>query len=283
MRRTFFLDTNVYRGLARMGTRLPRHLQGRIALSYITYLELVSQLQRSAKSQFSMIKEAIGLAWSHARRKFLPPPPEVALHALCSNPIDSSSVRHSRKGFSLAARIRVWEKRRQPILLEGRLYQLEDFTTRIIGGYQQDWVCLLNRFRQRAIEHADTAAPAAGGPITGLNATFVNHFIRAPNWGMAYARAVVGDNASDDLLLRASTATNAAACFVGAILKAALVDGYKFERKANDCFDHLQLQYLSREDLVFVTDERVLRQRIANSPQLSRVISLGDLLRADSD
>ncbi len=78
--------------------------------------------------------------------------------------------------------------------------------------------------------------------------------------------------------MRVADALDAAAVYTGSILQLVLVSGYKFERKANDSFDHLQLQYLCDENMVFITDDGSLRDRVRHSSQFCRIISLDEAL-----
>ncbi len=281
MRQTFFLDTNIYRKIARRGIRLSESLRKRTTLSYITYLELVSQLQRSTRDQFPIIQKAVSLAWQHGKRRFLPPPADFVQQTLLNKPTAPNYVRHSRRGLALAARIRNWRDRDKQIRIDGRYFRLADFAKEI-NRDQQDWIRVVESFRQEAMQHAQLPYPPLGGPITGQEAQFVNQFTGSSQWCQLYAKAVVGDRgmstSDDDLLVKSSSALDAAARFVGGVVRSVLVEGYKFERKANDCFDHLQLQYLSRDDIVFVTNDSGLLARIASSAQLPRVVRLDDFL-----
>lgn len=275
IRQTFFLDTNVYiRRLVRERITLPTSIQRRIALSFITYHELVAKLQRSNRT-FVEVRETLVLARKHSRRRFLSHPTEFVQHKLFNYPLNRNNMADTKKGLALAVRIKNWENLTGPIRMYGSFrYHLNDFT-RPQREIQEDWVRVINVVCGQ-FTGPNKLPPA---PLTGNHAALVNSFVASERWRRMYAKAIINrlDPNSDQVeLMRVADGLDAAAVYMGSILQLVLVSGYKFERKANDSFDHLQLQYLCDENMVFITDDRPLRDRVRHSSQFCRIISLDE-------
>ncbi len=277
IRQTFFLDTNVYiRRLVRERITLPTSIQRRIALSYITYHELVAKLQKSRSNRtFVEVREMLVLARKHSRRRFLSHPTEFVQHKLFNYPLNRNNMADTKKGLALAVRIKNWENLTGPIRMYGSFhYHLNDFT-RLQREIQKDWVSAINVVCGQ-FTGPNKLPPA---PLTGNHAALVNSFVVSKQWRRIYATAIINKldpNSDQEELMRVADGLDAAAVYTGSILQLVLVSGYKFEQKANDSFDHLQLQYLCDENMVFITDDRPLRDRVRHSSQFCRIISLDE-------
>lgn len=278
---TFYLDTNAYRRLARENKPIPAGIK-KIALSFITSIELIEQLQRSSAQHFEETKRAVFLACKHGRKTFLPQPTDFVQWKLFTQAPDTQYLRQSKKGLEVALRVTRKDRINSPVHMAGKMYKLLDF----IGprkDFQHQWVSLIERFRDMALQHQNLSPPTGRDLIAGDNAKHLIAFVRSSQWREFYARSVIPESHSNpsevDFVTKIAHGLDAAAIFLGDIVRAALIDGYRFENKANDSYDHLQLQYLCADEMMFVTDDAPLIQRVAMSAQRSRVISSGQFLR----
>lgn len=280
-RSRFFLDTNVYRKLAREGINVKEHPKTRIVLSFITYIELLEQIQTAGQKSFDEVKNAIALARKHGKKGFLLPPVEFIQKELFNHPGDAEYVRQARKALDLAVRLNRLGDRNQPITMHGYPYWLGDFC-RPRREFQRAWVNALRKMRTRFLTQAGVLEEDRG-VIAGKDASLVNAFVSSPQWYSLYAQAIceqLDPSNVENRSARISKAMNAAATFMGSVLRKVVVDGYDFERKANDSYDHGQLQYLCAQDMFFVTDDGPLRQSIKSSNQFSHVLTRRDFLAA---
>ena len=175
IRQTFFLDTNVYiRRLVRERITLPTSIQRRIALSYITYHELVAKLQSSRSNRtFVEVREMLVLARKHSRRRFLSHPTEFVQHKLFNYPLNRNNIADTKKGLALAVRIKNRENLTGPIRMYGSFrYRLNNFT-RLQREIQNDWVRAIN-FARGQFTGPNKLPPA---PLTGNHAALVNRFV----------------------------------------------------------------------------------------------------------
>lgn len=278
---TFYLDTNAYRRLARENKPIPAGIK-KIALSFITSIELIEQLQRSSGQHFEETRRAVFLACKHGRKKFLPGPMDFVQWKLFAQAPDTKYLRHCKKGIEVALRVTRKDRIKSPVRIAGKMYKLSDF----VGprkNSQHQWVSQIKRFRDMALQHQDLSQPTGRDLIAGENAKILTDLVRSTQWRESYARFVIPESHSNsseiDFVTKIANALDAAATFLGDIVRAALIDGYRFENKANDSYDHLQLQYLCVDEMIFVTDDAALVQRVAMSAQRSRVISLGHFVQ----
>jgi len=280
-RSRFFFDTNVYRKLAQEGVNVKEHPQKRIVLSFITYIELLEQIQTARQKSFDEVKNAIALARKHGKKGFLLPPIEFVQKELFNQPGDAEYVRQARRALDLAVRLKQLADRNQAIKMHGYRYWLGDFG-RPRRDFQRAWVNALRKMRTRFLAEAGVLQEGRA-VITGKNASLVNAFVSSPRWYSLYAQAIceqLDPSSVENRSVRISEAMNAAATFMGSILRKVVVDGYDFERKANDSNDHGQLQYLCAPDMFFVTDDGPLLDSIRGSSQFSNVLTRRDFLTA---
>ena len=280
-RSRYYFDTNVYRKIARKTLRIGENLDTKIYVSHITYLELLRQLQRSTQTQFDEIRQAIVLARKHARRRLLHRPHLLAGNLLLGGPLGKADLSAVRKGFDLAVRIRSHSGIGKPIRLDGRLYDFIGLSGPI-ELFQQQWIRSVETIIAVILELRSILPPSRGGPMTGADAAAVNEYFSRGNWKKLCARALYDGIGNLDPSLEEVDSflqhLEAPTVFLGEVLRAILVDGYQWRRKANDAYDFGQLWYLCKENLIFVTDDRSLRHRIRASSQCARVVSLATFL-----
>lgn len=272
----FVLDTNIYRRLARREIQLIPQLQTRVRLSHVTYFELVAQLQSSTPDTFEELHGAIDLAYKHARRGFLSQPTDFIKAELFGYQPNSASLIHSRKGLALAARVRRHAQIGQRIKMNDRYYFLTEFQQQRLE-FQTEWIRAIDSVKTDFLHHAGVNLQSGRRTVTGHAAQLVNNFVTSHDWQRLYARAVISTLASlepeAELEQRTTEALCCAAAYMGWILRAAVVDGYNYRAQANDSYDHGQLQYLSKNRIILVTDDKRLLNRVGCSPQASRVIT----------
>lgn len=280
-----YLDTNAYRRIFRENLRIP--VQKKVALSYVSLLELFDQFQRANASNFAEIKGAIALARKHCRSMFLTYPSDYLRKYLLKKTISNGKLdRDLRKAMDMVLTVRCHSDVLSPIHYKGADYQMAD----IVKGRQQkeqQWASSLTGLRDEISSLASAPPPTSGGPITGPETRIISEYYtgtRAPEtfskqFPIWLLKREGIESPPPELVSDVSEHLEASAVFLGEILGAMMVDGYRVENKANDCGDYSQLQYLCVYDNVFVTDDEPLRKRISSAKQSSRVIPLNEFLK----
>ena len=279
---TYVLDTNVYRKIARQDLSLPTRLARMVALSYVTYMELMAQLQSCNPRTFPEIQRALVLARQHGRRKLLHWPTDFVEMTVLGIHRHASYKQDAKKALELAVRVRDVATRNRPVTLDGRKYLLGNFASERTR-FQQEWIGSFNRIKMLAQQHSNYPTPRTGAVLTASDAAQLNQFVRSDHWRELYGQAIAGSQSNLGAPamspLNIARALDAACNFAGAVFRAVLVDGYRAEQNANDAYDHGQLQYLCGETMTLVTDDRPLRNRVGQSSQAGRIISSGEFLQ----
>lgn len=224
------------------------------------------------------------MARKHARRKLLPRQKTFVAWKLFQCPLEDHAVFRARlrKLLDLVARVKNPGAISDPIEMGSGYYMLADLSAER-RRIETDWIKGVEKAVEAVQKLTHCKLGVGGSPITGRPSAVVNEYFGGKQWRQLYVshsmrRLDVAELREEQAREELLGALDAAARFMGGVLRAILVDGYKFRRKANDCFDHAQLQYLCDESMVFVTDDEKLRKRIEGSSQYSRVISLKEFL-----
>jgi hypothetical protein len=280
-----YLDTNAYRRIFREKLRLP--VQKKVALSYVSLLELFDQFQRATANNFAEIKGAIGLARKHCRSMFFTYPSDYLRKHLLKKTISNGKLdRDLKKAMDMVLTVRCHSDVLSPIHYKGAIYQMAD----IVKGRQQkeqQWAASLTGLRDELSSLASAPPPTSGGPITGSETRIIAEYYTGTKAPETFSKQFPIwllkregiESPPPELVSDVSEHLEASAVFLGEILRAMMVDGYRAENKANDCGDYSQLQYLCVHDNVFVTDDEPLRKRICSAKQSSRVIPLNEFLK----
>jgi len=141
----YYLDTNTFRRIFREHLRVPR--QKKVALSYVSLLELLDQFQRATAGSFAEIKGAIALARKHSRSKFLTYPSDYLRKHLLKKTISNGKLdRDLKKAMDMVATVKCHCDVLSPILYKGTFYQMAN----IVKGRQnkeQLWIDSLTGLR----------------------------------------------------------------------------------------------------------------------------------------
>jgi len=281
----YYLDTNAYRRIFREHLRVPA--RKRVALSYVSLLELLDQFQRATPGSFAEIKGAIALARKHGRSKFLTYPSDYVRKHLLKMTVANAKLDHSfKQAMDIVLMVKRHSDVQSPILYKKTLYRMAD----IVKGRQekeQQWVDSLTGLRNELASKASAPPPSSGGPIAGSETKIVSQYYTGSDGSPTFVKSFpvwflnkMGiESPAVELASEVGDRLEASAVFMGEVLKAMLVDGYRVENKANDCGDYAQLQYLCVNENIFVTDDEPLRNRIAAAKQSNRVIPLEEFLQ----
>lgn len=289
MKSYFYLDTNVYRrlieGSDRIGVTLLKKHHRRFRLSFIMLEELIEDLRTCSPEKFDLRKQTVELARQVGGQKIMAAPGEfVAKHLFKTSYANPYLAVNNLSGWLEVA---VRFKNQGSLTSSVRRGVLEmGLDVSSIAGYQKNlrdsYISRMEHLVKTVISEIGPQPSASrGGPLRGEDALKVQDFFESQKWKRSYMRqlgALVGATSLNDETLDKLYPSLEAACkLISVILRQSLCEGYRYERRASDRADEVQLYYLCDQSLIFVTNDDRLRRKIQGCSQSQRVISFNKL------